>query len=515
MNRRKIIIVILILFTLITLFSTIFAFFNMSNDTIFSGIQINNIDMSGMSKSKANTQLSEIIQKKMDGSIKVTYNDEEFEISPSDINLSFEFSSAINSAYNYGKKGNILQNNFSILGALLHEKNFYGKISYDNDALDKALKNISSKLPNNLIQSDYYVENNNLIITAGKEGLIIDNEAFKTAFNNVLNDFSIIDASFSLPTKMVSPNKIDINKIHSEIYKQVSDAYYEKEPFKVFAEVVGVDFDIDSANSVILQNPDATEYTIQLNYTYPKTTLENLNIDIFPDLLATFSTRYDASNLDRSTNLQLAANKINGTVISPNQTFSYNKIVGERSISAGYKEAKVYSNGQVVDGIGGGICQISSTLYNAVVFANLEVTERFNHQFVSSYVSPGRDATVVYGAKDLKFINNRNYPIKIMTSVNNGIAKVDIYGIKEDIEYDISFDIETISTVPFEIKYKKDSSLGSDEQQISQMGSNGAIVNTYKILKKNGLVISKEFLSNDKYNALDRIIITKTGKPLS
>ena len=217
-------------------------------------------------------------------------------------------------------------------------------------------------------------------------------------------------------------------------------------------------------------------------------------------------------NTSRSTNLQLAVDKINGTIIAPGKEFSYNKIVGERTIAAGYKEAKVYSNGQVVDGIGGGICQISSTLYDAVVFANLDVTERYNHQFLTSYVSAGRDATVAYGYKDLKFVNNRTYPIKIIASVNSGVAKIDIYGIKEETEYDISFDVEVVSNIPYDTEYKEDSSLAEGEEYVEQAGANGIIVNTYKVIKKNGVIISKELISKDTYNSMDRIIVKGTAK---
>ena len=108
----------------------------------------------------------------------------------------------------------------------------------------------------------------------------------------------------------------------------------------------------------------------------------------------------------------------------PGETFSYNKVVGARTISAGYKEAPIYLSGQVVDGLGGGICQITSTLYNAAVLANLEITQRTNHQFVPSYVRASRDATVVYGAIDFQFKNNRDYPIKLVCSVEIGRAHV-------------------------------------------------------------------------------------------
>ena len=141
-----------------------------------------------------------------------------------------------------------------------------------------------------------------------------------------------------------------------------------------------------------------------------------IGTEAFPDLLSTFSTKYAASNKNRTTNLILASNKINGTVLMPGEVFSYNKVVGKRTIAAGYKEAPIYVSGRVEDGLGGGICQITSTLYNAVVFANLEIVERSNHQFVPSYVGASRDATVVYGALDFKFKNNTDYTIIINVS---------------------------------------------------------------------------------------------------
>ena len=155
---------------------------------------------------------------------------------------------------------------------------------------------------------------------------------------------------------------------------------------------------------------------------------------------------------------------------------AYNKTLGERTIAAGYKEAPIYVQGQVVDGLGGGICQITSTLYNAVLYANLEIVERSNHQFVPSYVTASRDATVVYGSIDFKFKNNRNYPIKLICSVANGVASFQIFGLKTDNEYEVVISsYETGRT------------------------SNAIYSEAYKILKQNGQVVDKQLLSRDIY----------------
>lgn len=514
-NKKIILLILFIIFILIL--SVIFSILNFGNAKIFSKIFIDNINVSNKSKDETNSELSNLIDSKKNSKINLKYsapdssNDYEILLDLSTLNLEYDINSSISDAYNYGRTGNIFQNNFTIAKTLFCGKNFYSNITYNEETIKNIISDISANLPGKLVQSGYYIDNGNLIITKGSTGIVVDEDIFIKNLLSELNNLSSTKSSIEIPVKTVSPDNIDIDQIHSEIYKEATDAHFEKDPFKIYSEVVGVDFDVDYAKKLISENVNDSEYSISLKYTKPKVTLDDLKIDVFPDLLGTFSTRYDASNKNRSTNLNLAASKINNIVIAPGEEFSYNKIVGERSIAAGYKEAKIYSGGKVVDGLGGGICQLSSTLYNAVMFANLEVTKRYNHQFITSYVEPGRDATVAYGSKDFKFKNNRTYPIKIKVSINSGIAKVDIYGIKEEPKYDISFDIETVEIIPYKTEYKTDSSLSANTEQVTQKGVNGLIVKVYKVTKLNGVSVSRDFISKDKYNAIDEVI-TKSSK---
>ena len=204
--------------------------------------------------------------------------------------------------------------------------------------------------------------------------------------------------------------------------------------------------------------------------------------------------------------MRLAANKINGTVLLPNEEFSYNKTVGERTIAAGYKEAHIFSGGKVVDGLGGGICQISSTLYDAVLYANLEIKERRNHNLPAQYIKNGLDATVVYGSIDFKFVNSRKYPVKIMAEVKNGVAKIDIYGVKEEVEYEVRLEPVVLSYTPFKTQYITDTSLASGQQVVEQTGVNGCKTVTYKYLLLNGSIISKTEISRDTYSPINKIV---------
>lgn len=137
-------------------------------------------------------------------------------------------------------------------------------------------------------------------------------------------------------------------------------------------------------------------------------------------VLTTFSTTILDSDENRVNNIRLASQKINGFVLKPGETFSFNKIVGKRDYSKGYKKAKVLVNGESNEGVGGGICQLSSTVYNAALKSGMQIIERHTHSGEVGYIPRGQDAAVSYGYKDLKFKNVNNYPVKFIVSIKNG-----------------------------------------------------------------------------------------------
>ena len=331
----------------------------------------------------------------------------------------------------------------------------------------------------------------------------------KNMVTDILNINSEKSTIIEVPVSYKEPQAIDLEKIHNEIYKKAQDAYYTNNPFTIYPEVKGIDFDIESAKSIIEEEKE--EYEIPLIITQPDKTVNDIGTEAFPDLLGTCSTKYNASNTGRTTNLKLAAGKINGKVLLVGDEFSYNQTVGERTIAAGYKMAATYSGGKVVDGLGGGICQISSTLYDAVVFADLDVTVRRNHQFITSYLPGGKDATVVWGSQDFKFKNSRKYPIRITTTVSGGVATIQIWGHREETEYDISIETKKTATIAYTTQYINDSSLPVGTQKVVQNGNNGSKYEAYKVKRLNGEVVSRTLLSKDTYNAMQKIVRVGTG----
>lgn len=449
---------LILLIVIVLMTFAIFTVYNIFNTNIIKGVHIKGIDVSGMSPSDAKYKIDNYVEENLPDEIKVTHGDFEATISLDQMDIAFDTKNASNSAFKVGRQGNIFENNVYVLSTMFGYVNVEPKVTLNKELLTKNLEDLSGQLPDKVIQSSYYTEGNQLIITSGKEGNVVDTDATIEAIRNSISTFSCNKKPVELIVKKQEPDKIDIEKIYKEVKKDAKDAYYTRDPFCVYPSENGVDFNIslDEAKNLITAEKKE-EYNIPLKILYPSVTTNMIGTEAFPDMLSTFSTNYPAANRNRTTNLILAANKINGTVLMPGETFSYNKVVGARTISAGYKEAPIYVQGKVENGLGGGICQIASTLYNAVVYANLEVVQRSNHQFVPTYVTASRDATVVYGALDFQFKNNRKYPIKVVCSVGGGVANFQIFGLKQDDDCQVqisSYETGRTATAIYSEAYK-------------------------------------------------------------
>lgn len=506
MKIKKVIKIFIILFFILLFFSVIFALINSANDKILSKVFIEKIEVSNNSLEEATTKINDLINKIKNKEIKLIYNDYQTSLILNELEPEYNVNDAITKAYNIGRGGNIFINNYNILFTKIFSKNINIDKIYNKEKLVEKINEINSSLPDALQESEYYIEDNNLIITKGKAGNIVDEEKFLNLIEEQLYNLNLEEDTIEIPVINKEPQNIDIEKIHDEIYKEAQDAYITQNPTVVHSEVNGVDFAISNEEIQKILQEDKEEYIISLNITLPSKTVNDLGEDAFPDVLGTYTTLYDASNENRDNNVNLASEKINGTIIYPGETFSYNQIVGKRTIEAGYKEAGAYAGGKVVQEIGGGICQVSSTLYNAVLYANLEVVERYNHYFETSYVDPGRDATVSWGSLDFQFKNNRDYAIKIGAKARNGVCEITIKGIKQDNDYEVVIQPQVTSIIKKTERYENDSSLEEGVTEVEQEGHDGCTSETHKILMQNGVTVSDEIISQDYYHALEKII---------
>ena len=504
-NKNKIIIIsiVSIIILLIVMFlCSIFALLNMNNNKIIKGITINQISIEDLTKEEALEKIEEEVNKNLEKDINVKYNDFEYSIKLAQIEVKYKIEEAVEKAFNTGRSNNIFIDNYTILKTRFKKENLDLEYEYNEKLLNEIIDDITVKIPGAVVEPSYYIENEKLYISKGTKGNTIKKEALKKEILDRVEKEKNED--IILEIYEVEPGNIDIEKIYNEVYTEPKDAYYTKDPFEIFPHVNGINFDKEAAKEILEQ--DKEEYEIPLIITTPKITTNKIGTEAFPDMLSTFSTRYDASNTPRTTNLKLAMQKLNGVVVSPGETFSYNKTLGKRTAEAGYKEAGGFAGGKVVQTLAGGICQISSTLYDAVVYANLDIVERHNHMFLAGYVGAGKDATVVYGTYDFKFKNTRKYPIMIKTSIGSGVAQISIYGVKEEVEYEVEISSKILSYIPYKVVYETDNSLASGKEKVAQNGMNGCKSITYKILKLNGAQVSSTVLSTDTYDPMNKII---------
>ena len=507
-DYKKILIIIAIILIVLLVLSTGFALVNANSENIMAGITINGVNVQGLSKEEAKVLIMKKVDEQVNNEVKIYVDSEEQTILLSQIEIIYDVENAVNEAYKVGRRKNIFVNNFEILKSKIFGTDIDLKIEYNEELLNNIVKDIKDKVPEPVTETTYCIEDEELIITRGKKGNTINEDELKHKIIQKTNLNCAED--IKIATYLAEPKDINIDQIYEEVHAEVQDAYYTTNPFKVYSEVTGIDFNLEEAKEILKEEKD--EYVIPLIITKPTKTTKDIGTEAFPDKLSTCATRYDATNLTRTTNLQVAVNKINGVVVMPGETFSYNKTLGKRTAKAGYKDAAGYAGGKVVQMIGGGICQISSTLYDAVVYANLEIVERHNHAFLTSYLGAGKDATVVYGNLDFRFKNTRNYPVKIESYMQSGIVTVNIYGIKEENEYEIEISTTILSYIPYEVIYENDSSLASGTEKVTQGGQKGCKSITYKILKQNGNEISRSVLSTDTYSAMNKYITRGTKK---
>ena len=513
--------IIVIIAILVGLLSTIFAILQGKKDTIAKGVLIKNIDMSNLTKEEATKKLIDNLVKELNVNINLKYEDLIEECSSEDITFRYDVPKAIELAYSVGRNDNIFMANYDVVKAYLMGDNVQVEYNYDKDKAVSKIKSLQSKITNSVVEPAYEIDGATLVVSKGKDGLAINLDQVKDEIvNNIIGrNYNEIKESqepytITVNTYQKQADKIDMQKIGEAIYTEPVNAIYVKEPFSLTKEKNGVKLAISAEEAQAqVDGQDKQEYSFPLTITKPEITINDIGLEAFPYKISTFSTNYDASNVSRTNNLKIASNKTNNVVIMPGEVFSFNQVVGKRTVEEGYKDAKVYENGRVVDGLAGGICQVSSTMYDAALLANLEIVERYNHQFTTSYLPGGKDATVVYGIKDFKFRNSRKYPIKIVTSMGGGTITYSIYGIQEENEYTVVITPVITSRIAGRTITEVDKSLAPGKSVTVQAGHSGQRVTTYKELWQNGTKISSEVITNDVYNAMDTIVHVGPAAP--
>jgi len=277
---------------------------------------------------------------------------------------------------------------------------------------------------------------------------------------------------------------------------------------EILPGVNGVKIDLAASESKlkqVLQSPQQSQCNLVEQVLYPKLTAGDVEKWEITGVVASFDTNFDAAKTERSYNIKTAALALDQVLIMPQEVFSFNDIVGPRTTEAGYKESLVIENNQFTPGIGGGVCQVSTTLYNAVLRADLPIVERHPHSLPITYVPPGMDATVAYNLADLKFVNNRAKPILLHTEYHQGTLKVMIFGTVGEFPQ-IRVKSKIIEYLEPDQEVIKDPTLAPGQRIIEDNGKKGMIVEVKREIIVDGAVTSSELISRDKYQSQKSVV---------
>ena len=374
-----------------------------------------------------------------------------------------------------------------------------------------------------------------LFITIGEPGLALDVDG---AFQAIMNALAMMQTEVSCDYTQVPADPVDMQALYDQYCTTPVNAFYDESAGEIVRGQVGYQFDVAAAQAQIDATPAGQTTVVQLVETNPEITYSYLaslgsmaelaafsreamgenapEPEIyadFPDVLGQFSTEY-SNNPSRTNNLIRACETLNGTILQPGELFSFNGTVGERTAEKGYKEAVAYVGGENVDEIGGGVCQVATTIYNAVLLANLQVDTRYAHMYEPHYCEPGLDATVSWSQPDFKFINNTSNPLLIEANVSGGYVNIRLMGVKTD-DYNVVMTTEIMGNVDYyQTVYRADSSLSLNESAVYQGGSNGYTIRSFRnVYDSAGNLISSTLESYSNYTRRDRVVLVSPNSP--
>ena len=340
---------------------------------------------------------------------------------------------------------------------------------------------------------------------------------------NLLKHMLSIGIDKDIALNYIFPNlDSTINKIAKNIEQKPKDAELSinensEKVFNITPEIIGIKIDKNKLYTNLVENYiNNKQLVVKIPITHIKPEISTKDFSSFTHLRSDFSTDISSSTTDRKHNIRNALNTLNKTVIYPNEIFSFNKVIGRRTEQNGYRNAKIIVNNEYVEGIGGGVCQVSSTLYNSALLAGMEIIEANKHSKQVGYVKYGFDAMVNFGSSDLKFRNNTNQKITIITNYSSNRLRIrlfgeDMNGVKYKLTNEVYDIVEPIQEIIIDEKQEYlDKVVYSDEFFVYKKPNLGMNIKTYRDKYINNVLVSHEFLRHDKYKVQNEVIIYGT-----
>ena len=407
----------------------------------------------------------------------------------------------------------VVESGWELLRSYLRPTDVTPQLDVDGAKLTDTCDTLADTLDCTLVDGSYRLENGQgLYITKPRDGEKLDGGALRTLLEQRLAARDLSPAECVYRERQAAA--LDVQALHDELEGKTVSAVCDKATGRPTQSHVGVTFDVAAVQSQLDAAAPGAEFLADAEVQFPAVTTEELETAMFRDVLGTSTTKC-AGPWGRHQNIRLAAKAINGNIYNPGEEFWYNAAVGQRTEARGFQPAAAYSGGRTVTSIGGGICQVSSTLYYATLLSNLKIVLRYAHMFDPGYMPvTGCDATVSWGGPDFAFRNDTDYPIKIVTSYNDDTNEltVTIMGTRVNDNYVVMTN-QFLSYSEFKVVYKEDESVSPGDQVVDQYGHNGYEVRTYRnVYDGDGKLLRSTVEATSDYDRGDKIILVAPGE---
>lgn len=466
---------------------------------IYPNVDVAGIEIGGLTRDEAQVSLDEgFVTIDTNRTVAFVCGENSKEMLLSDIVVGLDSARTAETAFEIGRNGGFFSKGVAMLASWFENTQAPIFAKVDNELIETLIAEVAGENEIPMTEATYEIVGNNLTIIKGNPGMMVNREKLLAVIGDALLDPEI--KRIELKVELTEPKTLEFDSLYAELTQPIVDAEYSMVDGKVVVipEKGGITVDKGLLKSALESGEQRC--TVMVGVPEYQTTAKKLEEMLFRDVIGKYSSDFYTSSQARAANVELTASRINGYILMPGDVFSYDKTVGRRTVENGYKVAGVYVGNRTESGVGGGICQTSSTLYSAVLYANLEIVQRTSHSLPISYVPAGMDATIAEGYIDFQFKNNTPYPIKIRATAQNRRLTCELLGVKEP---DVQVEIVNSTTAVLEPEYEiiENAEIPVGYKKIISRGAKGYRVASKRIVRSKGAVIKEERLTGSTYRA--------------
>ena len=484
-------------------------------DKIYPGVTVEGIGLQGLTAQESVDKVTALLSERSPThSFKLTVGESVFDVEVGPQDMGYDAAATADLVWNYGRQGGFMTRMGEITAALRGGHRIEPVFVLREEGVVQRAQEIARDTEQSIVEASYTFENGKLIIDRGQAGTELSAEDLGAFLVEKLKAGDFRDAVYEMSVEQ--PDALDLLLIKQAVDSDFQEASLDLESDPTGGTLIpaktGVSLDLEAARRA-LDLSDERFVEIPVNITWPKYSTEEYQALLFRDILGSGHTQFNAALKGRSTNVLLANGLVNNTILQPGETFSYNETVGPRTYERGFKDAIVYVGTSAEDGVGGGICQVSSTMYYATLRADLEIVERRSHSRMVTYVPLGEDATVAWGVTDYKFRNNTDFPLKIVTTNTSNSITIELHGTQLVENKEVQMATTRLSHTPFQTVYVVDPTLAVGDEKTDQTGYTGYRTETWRVVYIDGVEVSRTFENKSAYTKYDKVVLHNPATP--